>query len=124
MTAFRGSAATTERWRHFDFGVVDGVATVTFSRPDRLNALTFEAYADLRDLLAELPRRDDVGVLVITGTGRGFCSGGDVEGIIGALQAMDACATRARKLRRVIERAVATRLPLRGPSPSPVTSSG
>ncbi|HEX2374709.1 MAG TPA: enoyl-CoA hydratase-related protein, partial [Actinomycetota bacterium] len=45
-------------------------------------------YADLRDLLAELPRRDGVRVLVLTGSGRGFCSGGDVRDIIGALQTM------------------------------------
>ena len=62
----------------------DGVATVTLNRPDKLNALTFEAYADLRDLLAELPARGDVRVLVIAGEGHGFCSGGDVEEIIGA----------------------------------------
>lgn len=65
--------------------VDDGVATVIFNRPDRLNALTFEVYADLRDLLAEIEHRDDVRVLVITGEGRGFCSGGDVDEIIGAL---------------------------------------
>lgn len=90
MSRFRGSAALTSDWEHFDFSVADGVATVTFSRPDKLNALTFEAYADLRDLLAELPRRgDDARVLVIQGSGRGFCSGGDVEEIIGALQRME-----------------------------------
>jgi enoyl-CoA hydratase/carnithine racemase len=82
----RASAAFTDRWMHFDLVIADGVATLTFDRPDRLNALTFEAYADLRDLLAELPHRDDVRVLVLTGRGRGFCSGGDVEQIIGALQ--------------------------------------
>ncbi len=71
---------------HFDFGIRDAVATVTLNRPDKLNALTFEAYADLRDLLAELPHRGDARVLVITGEGRGFCSGGDVEEIIGELQ--------------------------------------
>jgi enoyl-CoA hydratase/carnithine racemase len=88
MSPFRASAALTERWEHFRFGVSDGVATIAFDRPDRLNALTFEAYADLRDLLAELPQRGDARALVITGTGRGFCSGGDVEGIIGELQRM------------------------------------
>src|SRR5262249_17941082 len=72
--------------------IKDGVATVTFNRPDKLNALTFEAYADLRDLVAELPARDNVRVLVITGQGRGFCSGGDVEEIIGALQELDTAA--------------------------------
>ena len=66
------------------------MATLTFSRPDKLNALTFEAYADLRDLVAELPHRGDARVLVITGHGRGFCSGGDVGEIIGALQRMEA----------------------------------
>ena len=85
MTPFRGSAPFTQEWRHFQFALADGVATVTFNRPDRLNALTFEVYADLRDLLGELPHRDDVRVLVITGEGRGFCSGGDVHEIIGRL---------------------------------------
>src|SRR5215217_1189317 len=89
MTPFRASAALTERWEHFDFGVAEGVATIAFNRPDRLNALTFGAYADLRDLLAELPHRGDTRALVITGSGRGFCSGGDVEEIIGELQRME-----------------------------------
>jgi enoyl-CoA hydratase/carnithine racemase len=89
MTAFRGSAAPTQSWKHFQFGVVEGVATLTFNRPQKLNALTFQVYADLRDLLTELPQHDDVRVLVITGTGRGFNSGGDVREIIGELQKMD-----------------------------------
>jgi enoyl-CoA hydratase/carnithine racemase len=84
----RGSARSTEKWNHFDFRIEDRVATVTFSRPEKLNALTFEVYADLRDLLGELPHRDDIRVLVITGTGRGFCSGGDVNEIIGKLVEM------------------------------------
>jgi enoyl-CoA hydratase/carnithine racemase len=88
MSPFRASAGFTESWDHFGFEVAEGVATVTFDRPDRLNALTFEVYADLRDLLGELEQRDDARVLVITGTGRGFCSGGDVDEIIGALQGM------------------------------------
>jgi enoyl-CoA hydratase/carnithine racemase len=90
MTAFRGSAARTQTWKHFDFAISDGIATVRFTRPEKLNALTFQVYADLRDLLTELPHLDDVRVLVITGTGRGFSSGGDVKEIIGALQRMDA----------------------------------
>ena len=88
MSPFRASAAFTERWQHFEFSIADGVATVTLSRPDKLNALTFDSYADLRDLLAELPHRGDARVLVITGQGRGFCSGGDVEEIIGELRRM------------------------------------
>ena len=79
----------TERWENFDLAIDRGVATVTFARPEKLNALTFEVYADLRDLVAELPHRGDVAVLVITGTGRGFCSGGDVDAIIGQLQGAD-----------------------------------
>ena len=75
-----------KRWEHFDYDERDGVATVTFSRPERLNSLTFEVYADLRDLTRELRTRGaEVRVLVIRGTGRGFCSGGDVDEIIGAL---------------------------------------
>ena len=90
MSPFRASAAFTEEWEHFDFAVEDGVATVTFSRPDKLNALTFDVYADLRDLVSELPHLGDVRVLVLTGEGRGFCSCGDVEEIIGELQEMSA----------------------------------
>ncbi len=90
MGPFRGSVELTEDWKHFQFEIEDGVGTITFDRPERLNALTFEAYADLRDLLGEVPNRDDVRVLIVTGTGRGFCSGGDVKDIIGALQEMGA----------------------------------
>ena len=90
MSPFRASAPFTENWEHFDFEVSDGVATVTLDRPDKLNALTFESYADLRDLVAELPHRGDVRVLVLAGEGRGFCAGGDVEEIIGELQKMEA----------------------------------
>ncbi|WP_275294239.1 enoyl-CoA hydratase family protein [Amycolatopsis sp. La24] len=89
MSPFRASVPLTKSWEHFEFTVDDGVATVTFDRPEKLNALTFDVYADLRDLVAELPHRGDVRVLVLTGKGRGFCSGGDVEEIIGELQKMD-----------------------------------
>jgi enoyl-CoA hydratase/carnithine racemase len=85
VSPYRASAPLTDNWESFDFAVSDGVATVTLNRPEKLNALTFEAYADLRDLLAELPHRGDTRVLVLAGEGRGFCSGGDVEEIIGEL---------------------------------------
>ena len=62
-----------------------GVATITLNRPDRLNALTFEVYAELRDTFAALDTEPGVRAIVLTGSGRGFCSGGDVEEIIGAL---------------------------------------
>jgi enoyl-CoA hydratase/carnithine racemase len=84
MSPFRGSAPLTEQWDNFRFGCQDAIATVTLDRPGKLNALTFEAYADLRDLLTELPHRGDARVLVIRGEGRAFCSGGDVNEIIGA----------------------------------------
>ena len=88
MSPFRASAPLTGKWEHFRFSVAEGVATVTLDRPGKLNALTFEAYADLRDLLAELPHRGDTRALVIRGSGRAFCSGGDVNEIIGATLAM------------------------------------
>jgi enoyl-CoA hydratase/carnithine racemase len=86
---FRASAPLTEQWQHFRFAQADGVATVTLDRPEKLNPLTFESYADLRDLLAELPHHQDVRVLVIRGEGKGFCGGGDVNEIIGELIKME-----------------------------------
>ncbi|HET9782525.1 MAG TPA: enoyl-CoA hydratase-related protein [Candidatus Dormibacteraeota bacterium] len=73
------------RWEHFDYEERDGVATLTFSRPERLNSLTFDVYADIRDLSRDLRSRSDVRILVMRGRGRGFCSGGDVDEIIGQL---------------------------------------
>ncbi|MFG2333231.1 enoyl-CoA hydratase family protein [Streptomyces sp. NPDC048604] len=89
MSPFTGSAPRTQEWRHLRLAVDDGVATVTLARPAKLNALTFGAYADLRDLLAELARERAVRALVLGGEGRGFCSGGDVDEIIGATLSMD-----------------------------------
>ena len=86
MSPYVGSSALTGAWANFDLEVAAGVATVTFARPERLNALTFDVYADLRDLFGEPPQHDDVRAVVLRGTGRGFCSGGDVHEIIGALQ--------------------------------------
>jgi enoyl-CoA hydratase/carnithine racemase len=71
-----------------------GVATITLDRPDRLNALTFEVYAELRDAFAALDTEPGVRAVVITGAGRAFCSGGDVEEIIGALFSRDAAGLR------------------------------
>ncbi|MCL6640230.1 MAG: enoyl-CoA hydratase family protein [Candidatus Rokubacteria bacterium] len=73
----------------FLYEVHDGVATVTLNRPDVLNALTFEVYAQLRDLFDGLRTDDRVRVVVLTGAGRGFCSGGDVHQIIGELLRRD-----------------------------------
>ncbi len=73
----------------FLYEVNDGVATLTFNRPDVLNALTFEVYAQFRDLLEDLRYDNSVKVLVLTGAGKGFCSGGDVHDIIGELLKRD-----------------------------------
>ena len=62
-----------------------GIATITLNRPERLNALTFEVYRELTDPFAALCHEPDVRVVVITGAGRAFCSGGDVHDIIGEL---------------------------------------
>ncbi|MBW6527836.1 enoyl-CoA hydratase family protein [Sphingomonas sp. RHCKR7] len=73
---------------HFVFEVVDSVATVTLHRPERKNPLTFESYAELRDLFRALPYAPAVRAVVLTGAGSNFCSGGDVHEIIGPLTAM------------------------------------
>jgi enoyl-CoA hydratase/carnithine racemase len=68
----------------------DGIGTITLNRPDRLNAITFEVYHELTDFFAQLGDDEDLRVVVITGAGRAFCSGGDVRDIIGELQGQDA----------------------------------
>jgi enoyl-CoA hydratase/carnithine racemase len=76
----------------YAFDAASGVATLTLDRPERLNALTFEVYAELRDTFAALDTEPGVRSIVITGAGRAFCSGGDVEDIIGALFGRDSAA--------------------------------
>jgi enoyl-CoA hydratase/carnithine racemase len=68
---------------------VSGIVTITLNRPERLNALTFEVYRELTDTFATLRDQEDVRVVVITGAGRAFCSGGDVKDIIGELFSRD-----------------------------------
>lgn len=65
------------------------VATITLNRPEKLNALTFAVYTELRDMFMALDTEPSVRAIVITGAGRAFCSGGDVEDIIGALLGRD-----------------------------------
>lgn len=65
------------------------IAVITLNRPDRLNSLTFEVYRELNHTLSALHNREEVRVVVITGRGRGFCSGGDVDEIIGELTSRD-----------------------------------
>jgi enoyl-CoA hydratase/carnithine racemase len=74
---------------HFLFEVNGGVAMLTLNRPERKNPLTFESYAELRDLFRALAYADDVKAVVITGAGENFCSGGDVHDIIGPLTKLD-----------------------------------
>ena len=73
---------------HFRFEVRGKVATITLNRPERKNPLTLESYAELRDLFRELQYATDVKVVIVTGAGGNFCSGGDVHEIIGPLTKM------------------------------------
>ena len=71
--------------RHFAWSVQGAVATITLNRPERKNPLTFESYAELRDLFGQLKHATDVHAVVLVGAGGNFCSGGDVHEIIGPL---------------------------------------
>jgi enoyl-CoA hydratase/carnithine racemase len=75
--------------RNFQFEVSRAVATITLNRPERKNPLTFESYAELRDLFRVMTQADDVKVVVLNGAGENFCSGGDVHEIIGPLTKLD-----------------------------------
>ncbi|SFC70206.1 Enoyl-CoA hydratase [Polaromonas sp. OV174] len=74
--------------KHFAYAYNDGVATLTLNRPERKNPLTFDSYAELRNLFRALCSATDVKVVVLTGAGGNFCSGGDVHEIIGPLTKM------------------------------------
>ncbi|MBU6499238.1 MAG: enoyl-CoA hydratase family protein [Rhodospirillales bacterium] len=74
--------------RHFRWAITGKVATVTLDRPERKNPLTFESYAELRELFRALVHADAIKAVVITGAGDNFCSGGDVHDIIGPLVRM------------------------------------
>jgi enoyl-CoA hydratase/carnithine racemase len=74
--------------RHFLWTVQDGVATLTLNRPERKNPLTFDSYAEVRDLFRALVYAGDVKSVVLCGAGGNFCSGGDVHEIIGPLTKM------------------------------------
>ncbi|WP_118855890.1 enoyl-CoA hydratase family protein [Sphingomonas mesophila] len=74
---------------HFRWAFERGVATITLDRPDKKNPLTFDSYAELRDLFRALDSTPAVEAVVLTGAGGNFCSGGDVHEIIGPLTHMD-----------------------------------
>jgi enoyl-CoA hydratase/carnithine racemase len=75
--------------RHFGYVVDSGVATITLNRPERKNPLTFDSYAELRDLFRAMATASDVKVMIATGAGGNFSSGGDVHEIIGPLTKLD-----------------------------------
>ncbi|WP_217482522.1 enoyl-CoA hydratase family protein [Sphingomonas sp. CL5.1] len=81
--------AAAYRPSHFAYAFADRVATITLNRPERKNPLTFESYAELRDLFRALVYAPAVKAVVVTGAGGNFCSGGDVHEIIGPLTRMD-----------------------------------
>ena len=74
--------------QHFAYSFDSGVATLSLNRPERKNPLTFESYAELRELFRALNTATDVKAIVLTGQGGNFCSGGDVHEIIGPLTKM------------------------------------
>jgi enoyl-CoA hydratase/carnithine racemase len=84
---FAGNRTTLGDYRaqHFGWTVEQGVGTITLDRPERKNPLTFESYAELRDLFRQLAYATDVKSIVIHGAGGNFCSGGDVHDIIAPL---------------------------------------
>ena len=75
--------------RSFAYAEAAGLASITLDRPEALNALTFEVYRELTETLRALAGRRDVRVVVLTGRGRAFCTGGDVKEIIGELLKFD-----------------------------------
>jgi len=84
---------------HFLWEFENGVATITLNRPERKNPLTFDSYAELIETFRALVNEKDIRAVVLTGAGGNFCSGGDVEDIIGPLVAMQASGDRAGLLR-------------------------
>jgi enoyl-CoA hydratase/carnithine racemase len=85
MSKMAGSKMAGLRPEHFLWEVRDRIATVRLNRPDRKNPLTFDSYAELRDMFRALVYADDVDVVVFASNGGNFCSGGDVHDIIGPL---------------------------------------
>ena len=84
-----GRALADYTAQHFRFTVQNGIACLTLDRPERKNPLTFDSYAELRDLFRAMALAADVKAVVITGAGENFCSGGDVHEIIGPLTELE-----------------------------------
>ena len=81
---------TSHTAEHFIWRCEAAVGVITLNRPERKNPLTFESYAELRELFQLLASADDVKAVVLSGAGDNFCSGGDVHDIIGPLTKMGA----------------------------------
>jgi enoyl-CoA hydratase/carnithine racemase len=75
-------------YRSLVYEIADGIATIRLNDPEHLNALTFETYRELETIFVDLESETAAKVVVLTGTGKGFCSGGSVNGIIGPLLKM------------------------------------
>jgi len=75
--------------RHFEYQVTDQTASITLNRAERKNPLTFDSYAELRDLFRAMSEASDIKAVILTGAGGNFCSGGDVHEIIGPLTKLD-----------------------------------
>ncbi len=86
---FHGRLLATYEARHFKYKAVEGVAAITLDRPERKNPLTFDSYAELRDLFRAMAEATDIKAIILSGAGENFCSGGDVHEIIGPLTELE-----------------------------------
>ena len=89
LPAFSGRPLANYSARHFKYKFQSGVACITLDRPERKNPLTFDSYAELRELFRAMAQATDIKAVVLTGSGENFCSGGDVHEIIGPLTKLD-----------------------------------
>ena len=89
LPALAGRELRNYSARHFKYAFSSGVACITLDRPERKNPLTFDSYAELRDLFRAMTHATDVKSVVLTGAGENFCSGGDVHEIIGPLTELE-----------------------------------
>lgn len=87
--AFQRRKLANYEARHFKYTFKDGVACITLDRPERRNPLTFDSYAELRDVFRAMSQAADIKAVVLAGAGENFCSGGDVHEIIGPLTELD-----------------------------------
>ncbi len=89
LPAFSGRPLANYSARHFKYKFQSGVACITLDRPERKNPLTFDSYAELRELFRAMAQATDIKAVVLSGSGENFCSGGDVHEIIGPLTKLD-----------------------------------